>query len=336
MPHRFVILNIVKNLFSSYMTRHFAMPRMTSCFLSCIFLLSSCSELLYLNIEQMVPPEVMPEQTTRSVGVVSNFSQNNVIIAGESTIILPCDADTLRELVAYTFANAGVMDRVVILDSLLYHPDSTTTHILTGSEVSILCQQLEVDMLYSIDYACLTFNPTARFISRPLNAYLCTRIYTPDRDSIHGTSVMNKETLDYWVDDADEISHLAPQIPHLLAEAAIKPYLPSWKERERLFYHDRLSYALREARIYVQEGNWDAAASHWRTLTTSRLKGYRFMAAYNLALYYEMNDDIDSALRMLDQAEQEIADPLIEQYREVLTYRQKELEQLEEWELRLL
>ena len=332
MIHLSVILNAVKNLLSSYLTKSFAMLRMTICFLGSIFLLSSCSELLYLNIEQMVPPEVMPDLTTRSVGVVSNFSQNNVVVAGENTIVLPCDADTLRELVAHTFANAGVMDRVVVLDSLLYHPDSTTTHILTGAEVSTLCQQLEVDMLYSIDYACLTFNPTARFISRPLNAYLCTRTYTPDRDSIRGTSVMDKETLDYWVNDADEISHLAPQIPHLLAEAAIKPYLPSWTERERVFYHDRLSYALREARIYVQEGNWDAAASHWRSLTTSRLKAYRFMAAYNLALYYEMTDNIDAALSSLDQAEKEIADPLIEQYREVLTHRQKELEQLKAWE----
>jgi hypothetical protein len=176
MIHLSVILNAVKNLLSSYLTKSFAMLRMTICFLGSIFVLSSCSELMYLNIEQMVPPEVMPDLTTRSVGVVSNFSQNNVVVAGENTIVLPCDADTLRELVAHTFANAGVMDRVVILDSLLYHPDSTTTHILTGAEVSTLCQQLEVDMLYSIDYACLTFNPTARFISHPLNAYLCTRI----------------------------------------------------------------------------------------------------------------------------------------------------------------
>ncbi len=313
-------------------------------FLSSLFLLSSCSELLYVNIEQMLPPEVMPERTIRSVGVVSNFSRHNVVVANDNAIILPCDADTVKEYIALAFADAGVMERVVVLDSLLYHPDSTASHILSGAEVNALCRELDVEMLYSIDYACLIYNPAARFISRPLNAYLCTRIYTPDRDSIHGTSIMDKETLDYWVNDADEMGELIPQIPQLLAQAAISPYLPSWKERERVFYYDRLCYALREAKVYVAEGNWEAAAEQWQQLLDeSKLQAYRFMAAYNLALYYEMTDDIDAALRMLDTAEglatkttrrgeeRSIAldTTFVEQYREVLKERKKELEKLE-------
>lgn len=308
------------------------------------FLLTSCSELLYVNIEQMLPPEVMPERTIRSVGVVSNFSQHNVVVANDNAIILPCDADTIRELVAQTFADAGVMRRVVVLDSLLYPTDSTAVHTLTGAEVNRLCHELDVESIYSIDYACLTYNPAARFISRPLNAYLCTRIYTPDRDSIRGTSIMDKETLDCWVDNADEIARLASQIPMLLAEAAIKPYLPSWKERERVFWYDRLCYALREAKVYVAEGNWEAAAEQWHSLATSKLRTYRFMAAYNLALYHEMTDDIDRAIASLDLAEklavkstkkgitiQVIDTTLIKEYREVLAHRQKELQQLQAW-----
>ena len=350
MSHIFVILNAVKNLFSTYFTRSFASLRMTSCFWSslCLILLSSCSELLYVNIEQMLPPEVMPERIVKSVGVVSNFSPNNVIVANENSIILPCDADTIKELVALAFADAGVMHRVVVLDSLLYHPDSTTSHILTGAEVNALCQELDVEMLYSIDYACLTFNPTARFISRPLNAYLCSRIYTPDRDSIHGTSIMDKETLDYWVNDADEIAHLAPQIPMLLAKAAIKPHLPSWKERERVFYYDRTRYELREAKVYLAEGNWEAAAREWQSLAASKVRQYRFMAAYNMALYYEMTDNITQALASLDTAEAlavkkhkngtattVIDTNLVKKYREVLTNRYKELQQLDEWQERI-
>ena len=45
-----------------------------------------------------------------------------------------------------------------------------------------------------------------------------------------------------------------------------------------------------------------------------------------------MTDNIDAALSSLAQAEKEVADPLIEQYREALTHRQKELEQLKAWE----
>ena len=109
--------------------------------------------------------------------------------------IQPCDAEAVKECVAQTFADAGFMHRVVVLDSLLYHPDSTESHILTQAEVNALCHELEVEMLYSIDYACLIYNPTSRFVTRPLNAYLCSRIYTPDGDSIRGSSVMNNISL---------------------------------------------------------------------------------------------------------------------------------------------
>ena len=301
-------------------------------------LLSSCSELLYLNIEQMLPPEVKPDHKVKSIGVVNHFNQNNVVVVNDDAIIIPCDADSVKEQIAQTFANAGIMERIVVLDSLLYHPDSTTTHVLTSTEVNDLCQRLEVEMIYSIDYACLIYHPAARFISRPLNAYLCSRIYTPDRDSISGISILDKGTIDCWIDNANEIDHIIPYIPSMLAEASIKPYLPSWKERERVFYYNRLCYALREAQIYVNENDWEAAADQWLILTESRLRSYRLMAYYNLALYHEMTDNVDLALASLDKAEKEASPKresgsthlsLIKQYREVLQNRKKELIELD-------
>ena len=290
---------------------------------------------MYISVEQMLPPEIMPKPAVRSVGVVSNFSQNNVVVVNDNTIILPCDADSVKEQVALSFANSGIMERVVVLDSLLYHPDSSTTHILAQSEVNALCHELNVEMLYSIDYACLTFNPAERFIAFPLNAYLCSRIYIPDCDSIQGTNILDKKTLDYWVNSTKEISSLLPQIPSLLAQSAITPYLPSWKERERVFYYDRLCYELREAKVYVYEGNWEAAVHEWKKLLNkSKINQYRFMAAYNIALYHEMTDDIEKALISLDRAlqfsylggDKDIS--LIEQYRKVLQNRKIELELL--------
>ena len=316
--------------------------------LSTLLHLSSCSEVIYLNIEQMLPPEVISEHMARSVGVVNNFSQNNVVVANQEMIILPCNADTVKEKIALSFANADIMERVVVLDSLLYHPDSTTRNILTQAEINSLCQQLDVEMIYSIEYACLAFRPTASLIARPLDAYLCARIYTPDRDSIIGTNVMDKETLDYWVNSTEEIANLAPQIPALLAQNAIEPYLPTWKERGRVFYHDRLCYALREAKVYVRESNWKAAAEQWRSLAEGKLRPYRFMAAYNMALYYEMTDDIDAAIASLDTAEelsakqckngnskQLIDTTLLKEYRKALTVRKEELKEIEQY-LRLI
>ena len=307
-------------------------------------LLASCSEIMYLNVEQMLPPEIMPDHAVRSVGVVSNFSQNNVVVADHYTIVLPCDADTIKEEVALTFANANMMDRVVVLDSVLYHPDSTGTHLLSQEEVHDLCELLDVEMIYSIDFACLIYNPGSRLISRPLNAYLCSRIYTPEKNGTSVASVIDKEILEYWVDNTDEIAELIPLVPGQLAKSAIEPYLPTWKERERIFYYDRFNYNLREAKVYVNEGYWEEAATHWRKLLQSKSRMQRFEGAFNMALYYEMTDSIDKALSSLELAKeastridrqgntvQYIDTMYVTQYRGVLKKRQKEIKQIEEY-----
>lgn len=310
--------------------------------LSTFLLFTSCSEVLYLSVEQMIPPEIMPKYGANSVGVVNNFSPNNVIVVNEDALIYPCNADSVKEHIALSFADAGMLDRVVVLDSLLYHPDSVTPQIFTQEKVNALCERLEVDMLYSIDYACVTINRAPRTVGRPMNTYLCSRIYTPDKDTISGTATIDKKTLDSWAYDTAQVHEYMPQVPRLLAETAIEAYFPKWKERERVFYFDRLNYALREAKVYVGEGNWDAAAEQWRSLSTSKNRNQRYMAAYNMALYYEMTDSIDQAIAQLDYAKslavktdkqgnsvQVIDTALVEKYREVLVNRKKEIARLE-------
>jgi len=68
--------------------------------LSTCLLLTSCSEVLYLSVEQMIPPEIMPKYGAGSVGVVNNFSANNVIVINEDALIYPCNADSVKEHIA--------------------------------------------------------------------------------------------------------------------------------------------------------------------------------------------------------------------------------------------
>lgn len=306
--------------------------------LSTFLLFTACSEVLYLSVEQMVPPEIMPAKAARSIGVVNNFSRHNVILVNEDAVLFPCDADSVKEQIALSFADAGVLDRVVVLDSLLYHPDSVAPHILTQPEINALCERLEVDMLYSIDYACVIINQAPRYVGRPMNAYLCSRIYIPDKDTIPGSATIDKKMIESWAYDTAQVREVMPEVPYQLAKIAIEPYFPTWKERERMFYFDRLNYALREAKVYVGEGNWKAAAEQWRTLSTSRLRIYRFMAAFNMALYHEMTDSIDQAIAQLDLAKELavkedkdgntvslIDTTLVNEYREVLVNRRKEI-----------
>lgn len=310
-----------------------------------ILLFISCTEVMYLSVDQMLPPEIMPSWSTRSVGVLNNFSSNNIIFVNDDAFIYPCDADSVIEEIALSFANAGGMGRVVVLDSLLYPIDGTLPHKLSQTEVNDLCYYLDVNMLYSLEYACVAVNWGTPTIGRPMNAYLCSRIYTPDRDTLSGTAVLDKKVIESWAYDTAQAREVMPYVSALLAEEAITPYLPSWKERERVYYFDRLCYELREARVYVNEGNWEAAAQQWRTLAQSKQRVRRFVAAYNMALYYEMSDSIDEAINSLDLA-MEIAVKknkkgegvglifdtfLAQKYRQVLVDRCKEIEQLEQY-----
>ena len=157
--------------------------------------------------------------------------------------------------------------------------------------------------------------------------------------------MLDKEVLDYWIDNTDEVAELFPLVPSQLAKNAIEPYLPTWKERERIFYYDRFNYHLREGRVYISEGKWEDAATHWRQLLQSRSRMQRFEGAFNMALYYEMTDSIDKALSSLDLAREsttkidrqgntvQLIDTMyVTQYRGALKKRQKEIEKIEEYE----
>lgn len=305
-------------------------------------LFASCTELRYVKVEQMLPPEIMPEWGTRSVGIVNNFSRNNVVVVNEEASIYACDPDSMIEEIALSFADAGVMDRVVVLDSVIYPADGVSSHKLSQQEVNALCEYLDVSLLYSLEYACLAVNWGTPSIGRPMNAYLCSRYYTPDTDTLSGTAILDKKVVESWAYDTAQARQLMPEVPYLLAQQAIVPYLPAWKERERVYYYNRLCYELREARVYVAEDNWEAAAQQWRVLAQSKQRIHRFIAAYNMALYYEMTDSIDQAIASLDLAKEftirypkkgggpiQVIDPdYVNHYREALIERRREIERI--------
>lgn len=346
-----VMLNKVKNLRFILTARFFTLLKQTrwtnlskySPTLLLLLLATSCTELRLLTVEQMLPPEVLPTWDRRSVGIINNFSPNNITVNNDDTSIYPCNADSVVEQIALSFANTGIMDRVVVLDSLLYPEKGTAPHLLAQAEVNDLCAYLDVDMLYSLEYACITINWSTPSIERPMNAFLCSRIYTPDCDTLPGTAISDKKVVESWVYDMAQVNTFMPDAPHMLANVAVEAYLPSWKERERVFYYDCLCYELREAKVCVYEGDWEGAAQQWRIVTQSKHRFRRYAATYNMALYYEMSDSIDEAIASLDLAK-EIAvkrdekgkevgiafdTSLIETYREVLVNRRKEIEELE-------
>jgi hypothetical protein len=76
---------------------------------------------------------------------------------------------------------------------------------------------------------------------------------------------------------------------------------PVWIRVSRTFY-SKGSEELERASRYAKQGNWDEAAEIWKNTINSsdpKIAGY---AAFNLALSYEMNGDLNSALEWAEKS----------------------------------
>ncbi|WP_346860939.1 DUF6340 family protein [uncultured Draconibacterium sp.] len=88
---------------------------------------------------------------------------------------------------------------------------------------------------------------------------------------------------------------------------------------------------------YVQKGEWDNAILLWKRYAADDNGRMAINARYNLALGYEMKDDIDTALKWIVAAQQIATDyrskedlKMILQYRKILTKRQTDIARLKQ------
>jgi tetratricopeptide (TPR) repeat protein len=111
------------------------------------------------------------------------------------------------------------------------------------------------------------------------------------------------------------------------------PYLiPSWKEDIR-FYFDGGNADMRDAGFYVREHDWSEAYPLWKKLYDNKKGKQKMRAAFNLALYHEMQGEFETASTYLNEAAS-LAKPetfeaaLIASYRSQLSERMVEYQRL--------
>lgn len=88
---------------------------------------------------------------------------------------------------------------------------------------------------------------------------------------------------------------------------------PHWQQTSRAIYsgtHPDLYKASMETR----EGNWDSAFERWKKMSGSGSKHKRARAMYNMAVFYELEDRLDSAAALLEQAVALTDDSLVHTY----------------------
>jgi hypothetical protein len=75
--------------------------------------------------------------------------------------------------------------------------------------------------------------------------------------------------------------------------------VPVWNQSSRILHRGR-NDSLKLAAKYTDEGDWERAFSIWNHLTTAEDSALVAKAYHNMAVYYELEDNLDSASMMLD------------------------------------
>lgn len=295
------------------------MKRIGLILLSCL-LLSSCKIYEVVSIDYLEPATVNFPPSVRSVLVVNNTLQKDT----ESLNVVKKEADTenkqefgtiecktklVTEELAQNIADANYFDEVLICDSALRKNDHFTRETkLSQQEVVELTRDFNVDMVVAVENAKMYvtrksfYNPERSLPQTALDAILFSqvRLYVPVKKEPLVT--LNNTDSVYWVLNSRTIpDKIIDEASVLIATLPIKYILPTWKTSDRYFYASG-GVEMRDAAVFVKENSWDEALNLWLRVNQSSKKTSQLRSAYNIAVYYELNDDLEKAIEWAEKA----------------------------------
>lgn len=262
--------------------RHSFLWKSIVCLLTTMFAVCACTTVKWVSVERLQPVRTKVPAQVRRVAVVNNqpdLSKKNRY----SRDLKALDSKMVVDSLAQYLADAAYFDEVVVYDSVL-----TTEPMLSCDErelspvrVKQLADQLQVDMLVSVEMAALLLEYSAYMGGQ---VFTIVKLYLPGElyplDTIRCIQRL----------DADELYPLE-LIP--VQEAAFLPLaslVPQWQTIEFPFYTGA-NVEMRDAAVYVNEGNWQAAKTLWEKQLKHKNSRRRMEAHLNMAVWHELNDD---------------------------------------------
>ncbi len=216
-------------------------------------------------------------------------------------------------------------------------PDTTSLkdHVLTKREVANICDTIGGDAIISLEFYSAAIDQYIDYYSDApdviQNYYfeasnnVIWNIHLPGRprpydtystvDTLFFTAIENGEYLPY--------SSSVDMIRDLFYESGFKygSYLvPVWNKASRILYRGKED-SLKAAVKHTDEGDWLSAFSIWNHLTVSDDSTLVAKAYHNMAVYFELEDKLDSASMMLDLSLEHDTLAPVRLYREELDVR---------------
>lgn len=274
-------------------------------------LLASCSSLQTISFDQLQAADVSFPDAVRKVAVINNMpvlktKDNHEILSSE----LEGDGKVVSEALAENIANVNYFDQVIICDSVFRAQDKVprVNVILTNEEVRKLSEDLGVDMILSFDRIHIQTKPGVLFypdFPMPIDAVdgiisPIVRVYIPNRDKPLFV-VAKQDTISWEIEPALSDRKIVKEASEYAASIPVEHLLPHWDEVAR-FYYDGGNIEMRDAGVYLRENNWDEAYSQWKIAYEKRKGQQKMKAAFNIALYYEIKDNVEQAKEWLGKA----------------------------------
>lgn len=206
--------------------------------------------------------------------------------------------------------------------------------VLTKPEVESLCRQYEADAIISLELYTMDLDEhIEQYSDSPdimTHYYMVSNrilwyIYLPENPRPFDRYV-TIDTL-YFSRIVDGVSRQTPPILEMIRELFFesgvkygKYLVPMWMQASRIIYQGK-DESLRQAGKMTADGKWDEAFHLWESLAESGDTTAAAKAYHNMAVYYELEDQLDSASILIDRSLELDRLDITEEYREEMDVR---------------
>lgn len=292
---------------------------------SVLLFLSSCTTLQPFSYDRLQAADVNFPSQVRTVGVINYVPQDKQekdSIGG----LWHGDGKVATETLAQEIAATNYFDQVIVCDSALRGPEHEVEEFLPAYRVDSLFSVLGVDLLFAVEQVPVELKNGSIFIPEIMaNLHVIivnpvVRAYIAGRD-MPLFSVSKSDTI-FWELSSDlTYGQMIKEASEHAAMLPVKFLLPHWEEVSR-YYFDGGNVEMRDAGVYVREGEWEEAAVLWKKIYDKKKGKAKMRAGYNLAVYSEMKDDFAGAEEYLNTA-YELSDENSWEQQLILLYRLK-------------
>ncbi len=273
----------------------------------------------------------------------------------EYSLVIPHDSTTYRlgEAIAVELADARYFPEVTVFyDDSIKLPKAPYP-LLTEAQLDTIRGGFDSTAVVSLDRADMTVKMTDGYVTSEIGETLCTtdlevatmlglRIYLPNRLDPITEMVTDTVFWQGWGYTPDEAKAALPSREAFVQEATwraasqVRYRLIPYIDQVRRYIYTSTNPAMSDAYDFWQEEKYTEASYLWEYIyeeQKSTSAAARAMAAANLALYNELNDDyaqaiewIDKALAQFKERPENYADDiaLLQDYRRQLVERQND------------